>query len=45
MIVTALIAAALVIALIAEFQTEGRDLLGWAVVLTDVALLVARGLP
>lgn len=45
MIVTVLIAAALVIALVTEFQADGRDLLGWAVVLTDIALLVARGLP
>lgn len=42
MIVTVLIGAALILALVHLFQTEGRDLLGWAVVVTDIALLLAR---
>ena len=39
---TAILIAALVIALVDEFVAHGRSLLGWAVVLVCIALLVGR---
>lgn len=36
---TLLAILALVLALIAEFQAQGRDLVGWAVVFLSLALL------
>lgn len=36
---TLIIAAALILALVEEFQAQGRSLLGWAVVLVCIALL------
>lgn len=42
MIVTALIIAALILALIVEFSARGRDLVAWAAVLVCMALLVGR---
>lgn len=42
MLVTALLIAALVLALIEEFQAQGRSLIGWAVVLVAIALLIGR---
>ena len=38
-ITTLLIVVALVLALVEEFQSVGRSLLGWAVVLVCIALL------
>ena len=42
MIVTALIIAALILALVDEFQAQGRSLVGWAVVFVCIALLIGR---
>ena len=42
MIITALIIAALVLALIDEFQANGRSLVAWAVVFVCAALLIGR---
>jgi hypothetical protein len=39
---TALVIAALVVALVDEVMTRGRSLLGWAVVLVCAALLWGR---
>jgi hypothetical protein len=38
----ALLLAALILALVEEFQAGGRSLLGWAVVLVCIALLVGK---
>lgn len=43
MLVLALIVAAVIIALVAEWQAGGKSLLGWAVVLLGVALLFDSG--
>ncbi len=37
-----LIAVAFVLALVHEFQANGRDLLGWAVVALAIALLIPQ---
>ena len=42
MIITALILAALVLALVDEFQSHGRSLVAWAVVFVCIALLYGR---
>lgn len=42
MIVTLLILASLVLALIEEFRAQGRNLLAWAVVALATALLIGR---
>ena len=41
MIYLALVIAALVVALVAEFEAQGRLVIGWAVVLVCVALIYA----
>ena len=41
-LVTILIGAALVLALVDEFQHRGTSLTGWAVVLLSIALLIGR---
>jgi hypothetical protein len=42
MLQLALLIAALVLALVDEFQAQGRSLVGWAVVLVCIALLAGR---
>ena len=42
MIVTALIIAGLILALVDEFQAQGRSLVAWAVVFVCAALLIGR---
>lgn len=43
MLAIALIVVALILALVDEFQTHGRDLVGWAVVFLAVASLFGSG--
>ena len=42
MIFVALIVAALILALVDEFQSRGQSLTGWAVVLVCIALLMGK---
>ena len=42
MIITILIAVALILALIDELRAQGQSLTGWAVIFLAIALLVGR---